>query len=187
MGAYKEFLLHWGFFYIFRKEIILEARIMFGKKKQEGMKEDEWGEEEYPVPASAMAAPAPRAIPMPAASTGLAPATNTAPMFVKVEKYKEIIDSLQEIRNFVNGIKQIFVVVSEIENIRNDAFKMMRVSVQRLEKAAVEIDQELLRPIGFETYPHGEAERGHVEESLTELQDQIAKLRSELEGYSKTQ
>lgn len=129
-----------------------------------------------PVPA-----PAPRSVVNPVYYNE--PGTQAAPMFVKVEKYKEIIDSLQEIKNFVNGIKQLFVVISEIEDVRNDAIRIMRVSVQRLEKSATQIDQELLRPIGFENYPHGEAERSYVEESLTELQEQISKLRTELQAY----
>jgi hypothetical protein len=49
------------------------------------------------------------------------------------------------------------------------------------------MDSELLRPKGFEVpeLPHAgqeEPEESHVENSLTDLQNELAKLRKELEG-----
>ncbi|MFH1631185.1 MAG: hypothetical protein ABIA21_03110 [Candidatus Aenigmatarchaeota archaeon] len=168
--------------------------MFFGKKKHKEpdfSREDVTGELEEPqyepTPETIGIPDAPIQEPQPAYTQSRFPSKRemmgVAPMFIKVEKYKEIIDALQEIKNFSNGIKQLFVALTEIESIRNDAMKMLRVSVQRMEKATVDIDQELLKPIGVDIYPHGEAERGYLESSMVELQEQIAKLRSELQAY----
>jgi hypothetical protein len=106
-----------------------------------------------------------------------------APMFVKVDKYREIIAELSELKTFTANIKQIFSVLSDLETTREEALKVMRVSLQRMERAVVAIDTELLRPIGFEAFPHGELEAKHIESSLTALQQQLAGLRRELEHF----
>jgi len=110
-------------------------------------------------------------------------AAQIAPMFVKLDKYREIITELGELKTFTGSIKQIFAVLSDLEATREDALKIMRASIQRMERAVSAIDTELLRPIGFEAFPHGEVEVKHIESSLTALQQQLASLRRELEGF----
>ena len=105
----------------------------------------------------------------------------TAPMFIKVEKYREILTELDEIKTFTASINQIFSVLADIDATREDAMKALRASLQRLERATAMIDAELLRPIGFEVFPHGEVELKHIETSLSALQQQLAGMRRELE------
>ena len=106
-----------------------------------------------------------------------------APLFVKVEKYREVLGHLGEIKTFIGGIKQIFVLQDELDDIRTDALRMLRSSIQRLERSIAEVDAELLRPVGLESFPHGEVEMKHIEESLTRLQSQLSGLRKELETF----
>jgi len=111
------------------------------------------------------------------------PKEDFAPLFVKVEKYREALAAIAEMKVFVSGMKQLFVVVNDIEALRTDAMKIMRATVQRLDKAIIEIDTELLRPKGFEMQlPTGEIEVHQIEDSLTDLQKQLATLKRELEG-----
>lgn len=106
----------------------------------------------------------------------------SAPLFIKVEKYRDILSSLQELKTFVSSVKQLFTVMHELETVRGDALKIMRASIQRLEKSLIEIDSELLRPKGFELPEMpGDTEIRHVESSLGDLQKQIAALKRELQ------
>jgi hypothetical protein len=105
-----------------------------------------------------------------------------APLFVKVEKYREVLGHIGEIKTFVNGVKQIFVLQDELDGVRTDALRMLRSSIQRLERSIEEVDSGLLRPVGLEVFPHGDVEMKHVEESLTRLRSQLSNLRKELEG-----
>jgi len=111
------------------------------------------------------------------------PREDFAPLFVKVEKYREALAAIAEIKMFISGLKQLFAVINELEALRSDANKIMRATIQRLEKSIIEIDTELLRPKGFEMdFPTGEIEVHQIEDSLTELQKQIASLKRELES-----
>lgn len=105
-----------------------------------------------------------------------------APLFVKVDKYKEILKNIREMMAFVAGTKQIFAVLNEIEAVRSDAINMMRATIQRLEKNMVQIDSELLRPKGFEFEEKvPESELYHIEDSLNDLQKQISNLKKDLQ------
>jgi len=105
-----------------------------------------------------------------------------APLFVKVDKYRELLTTVHEMKLFVSGIKQIFNVFQELESIRTEAIKVMQASVQRLERSVLEMDSELLRPRGvdFSELVESETEVKHIEDSLTDLQKQIAGMRREL-------
>ncbi|GEM_PF-5919544 len=108
----------------------------------------------------------------------------TAPLFVKVEKYKEIVGSVNEVKRFLTGIKQLFLVMNELQGIQQDSINMLRTSVQRLEKSIEWVDHSLVRPIGFDEPPHGEMEVRQIEQSLSELQREIANLRKDLDRLS---
>ena len=103
-----------------------------------------------------------------------------APLFVKVEKYRDLIKSVQEIKLFVASTKQVFTVLSEIESVRNDTLNVLRATLQRVERSVVEIDSELLRPYGASVAEIENSEVNHIESSLTDLQKQLLDLKHEL-------
>jgi len=108
---------------------------------------------------------------------------NTAPLFVKIERYQDVITHVNDMRTFISGLKHIFTLMSEIENIRTDTLKIMRASVQRLERSVSELDSMMLRPGGVpftEPVRQGK-ELGNVEDALLELQKQLSDLRRELQ------
>ncbi len=106
-----------------------------------------------------------------------------SPLFVKVGKYKEILDLIQEMKTFNSSLKQIFAVINEAENVRNDALRIMRATVSRLDKALAQIDSEFARPRGIdlEKFAYAESEVKYVEKSLTDLQNQLSTLRKDLQ------
>ena len=106
---------------------------------------------------------------------------DTAPLFVKIERYREIVASLNESKRFLSSMKQMFLVMNELQGIQQDSMNMLKASIQRLEKSLEWIDQSLLRPAGFEEMPHGELEVKQIETSLVDLQREIESLRRDLE------
>ena len=149
--------------------------MLFRRHKEEGKETEEGKEELQKLPSAPGELP-----PLP---KKFERKEDFAPLFVKVEKYREIVGALQEIRGFVANIKKLFGVVSELETARGEAIRLMRVAVERFDRAVVDIDQALLRPIGFEEFPKGEMEIKHVEKSLSDLHRQIEGLRKEVEEF----
>lgn len=105
-----------------------------------------------------------------------------APLFVKVDKYKEVLTGIQEMKIFLSGLKQIFTVMNEIEEMRIQSINVLRATMQRLEKSVVEIDSGLLRPKGVDmrTLTQAEPDMHRIEDSLTDLQTQIKDLKKVL-------
>jgi polyhydroxyalkanoate synthesis regulator phasin len=106
----------------------------------------------------------------------------SAPLFVKVDKYRDIIKTIQELKLFVSSTKQVFAVLQDVENLRSDSINVLRATVQRLERSILEIDSELLRPHGVGITDTKSSEVGHLESSLEELQKQLMDLKRELQG-----
>lgn len=107
-----------------------------------------------------------------------------APLFVKVDKYHDMLLIVQDMKTFVSGIKQLFVVLQELETVRGESLNLLRTTVQRLEKNLAELDTDLLRPKGVEMDLHqDEVEVGHIEKSLNDLQSQLGALRKELQEF----
>ena len=104
-----------------------------------------------------------------------------APLFIKVEKYREIAASVNEMRLFISGIKQVFLTMNEIQEVQQNTVNILRVSVQRLEKSMEWIDKALLKPAGFEELPQIGLESRQIEQSLLDLQREIGSLKRDIE------
>ena len=105
----------------------------------------------------------------------------SAPLFVKVEKYSEMLVRLNEMRSYTSSMRKLFNVMYEMEVLRNESIKIMRATLQRLEKDLVEIDTELVRPRGFDIPMYSSPDAHNIEGSLDDLQRQLGDLRRELQ------
>lgn len=107
----------------------------------------------------------------------------SAPLFIKVDKYKELITSIQKLKTFAKGMKHTFSVLNDIEDLRNQALQTLNVTLQRLEKNIVGVDNQLVRPnVDLGEIEKGEKEVRKIENSLSDLENQLSTLRNELEG-----
>ncbi len=108
-----------------------------------------------------------------------------APLFVKVDKYRDVLRDVHELKLYTAGIKQVLDLLHDIETIRVDANKVLRATVQRIEKTLTEVDSELLRPRGaiMSEVAREDTEVRHLEGSLTDLQKQLSDLKRELQSF----
>jgi hypothetical protein len=109
------------------------------------------------------------------------PHDGTAPLFVKVDKYYDILKNVQETKMFLSGAKQLYALMAEIESMRTDALNLMKITLQKLEKNTTQIDSEFLRP-GEKEFPisHETQDVQNFETSLNELQGQLNSLKKDL-------
>ena len=124
--------------------------------------------------------PAPAVMPSP--KSQFKERESAAPLFVKVDKYRDIITSIHEMKLYVSSTKQVFSVLQEIESLRADTLNVLRATMQRLERSVIEMDSELLRPQGVAMSEEKSSEVTHIESSLSELQKQLLDLKRELQG-----
>src|SRR3989344_6448218 len=153
---------------------IKEAMTVEDKETEEH--DDILGLEDLPETPSSPQPQVPQTYKMPAKEEG-------APLFVKVDKYRALIISVEDMKNYIEGLKQLFNVMYDIETMRGDTLKILKATTVKLEKTLTEIDYELLRPKGYNTEELGveEPDVMHLEGSLTDLQRQLQELKRELQ------
>ena len=105
-----------------------------------------------------------------------------APLFVKVDKYRDLIASVQELKLYLGATRSIFALFTDLEAVRAESLNVLRATVQRLERTITEMDTELLRPRGVSVPEQDAAEVHHIENSLNDLHQQLHGLKRELQG-----
>jgi hypothetical protein len=67
------------------------------------------------------------------------------PIFVKVEKYEDVLDTMNAIKAKVNGIKVTLGKINEIKNNEDAELELWQATVEDIEKKMLYADGVLLR------------------------------------------
>ncbi len=107
-----------------------------------------------------------------------------APLFIKLERYKQILEIMEYLKNTMGMIRNNFAVLAELEKLRADNLKMIQMTVEKVEKKLKELDSEFLRPEGFEEKTEEYRDITELQTTLSNLDKKIKDLQSELEKYA---
>ncbi len=107
-----------------------------------------------------------------------------APLFVKVEKYRDILESINRMKMVIVNLHSIIEVQNNITVLKSQVDKELHKEVAQLNEIIQNLDTQLVRPKAVEPYimpkPSETAKmQGYVsdlEGELTKLQDQIKKI-----------
>jgi len=102
-----------------------------------------------------------------------------APLFVKIDKYREVLQDLESVRSSLNDLKQLFELMNEVDNIKRKGMKELREGISDLTGTLVSMDEKFIRPEGTEEIT-GESTSG-VSKTVGELQNQLREIRDSLE------
>ena len=108
-----------------------------------------------------------------------------APLFIRLEKYKQIIDSLTNLKGTVVVIKNSLSALSELDKAKEDAFRLIQDAVIKLDRRISVLDQEFIRPPGIgieERFDFQDVEV--VGNTISDLKGQIEQLKTELDTMS---
>lgn len=105
-----------------------------------------------------------------------------APLFVKIDRYRNVLNALGQLKTSVIMIRNSFSTLNELEKARYETLKLIEDAVGKLESKLSALDAELLRPAG----QHMEASPEYqdvqtVHATVADLKGQIEQLKSELD------
>jgi len=107
-----------------------------------------------------------------------------APLFVKLERYKEILSDLEGLRTTMVAIKNAFSILNQLDKLRYENIGMLQNAIEKVDEKLAALDSEFLRPAGFrEELPTEEYSEG-LESELGNLKNQVDKLKSELKSVA---
>ena len=102
-----------------------------------------------------------------------------APLFVKVERYREVLKKLKELKKELGESKRLLSVFIEAESLVSESRKSLAASLQRIERSIAELDALLLKP-EWERRELAPEKASEIEQIIESLAKQIEELRKEL-------
>jgi hypothetical protein len=103
-----------------------------------------------------------------------------APLFVKIEKYKEILESIQKLKMSMKNIQFLLSFKEQIKKIDTESDELLLRTIQGLSQAVNVFSINFAIPRGVSYVPRPPLEE-RVDSSVSDLGTKITKLREELE------
>jgi len=107
-----------------------------------------------------------------------------APLFVKLERYGNILEAINEIKMTVVKIKNALAILSDLDNLRDENLKLIKDATDAMENRVGLLDTEFLKPSGLEEKLPPEVYTEGLEDVLDNLKVQVGQLKAELESIS---
>lgn len=117
-----------------------------------------------------------------------------APLFVKIDRYRQILNAIGYLKTTMIMIKNSLITLSELDKARDETFKLIQDAMGKLEDKLSSLDQELIRPSGFQdrTITHTDTSEHlpenpeyqdveTVQATIADLKGQIEQLKFELD------
>lgn len=103
-----------------------------------------------------------------------------APLFVKIEKYKEILGDIQKLRLSLKNIQFLLAFREQIKKVDTEADELMIKTIQHFSMATNEFSMNFAIPRGASYVPKPPVEE-KVDQSVSDLGAKITRLREELD------
>lgn len=106
-----------------------------------------------------------------------------APLFVKIDRYRSILSSLGTIKGTIGLVRNSFAALSELDKARQQTMGLIQSALEKIDKKLGALDNELVRPTGFNTQasPEEYQDVHNVEATVADLKGQIQQLKNELQ------
>ena len=103
----------------------------------------------------------------------------TAPLFIKIDKYKDVLQNLHDMRRSVSNISEVLRVRNELEGMREKSNETLERSFTQFMELADQLDNHFATPRAMKPFIKTEnIER--VDGFVAEMQGEIEKLRKSL-------
>ncbi|MBI2084918.1 MAG: hypothetical protein HYT71_00180 [Candidatus Aenigmarchaeota archaeon] len=123
----------------------------------------------------------PEPMPKPVIET---PPMREAPLFIKVDRYKEMLSYFGALKNDIETLRQLSSVLNSTQEMFMETNKAISSTLERTDKILESLDSEMGRPAGLNINMDAEAKRAEMKVSLNELKNQLEKLKSEVRSIS---
>ena len=107
-----------------------------------------------------------------------------APLFVKIDRYRQILSTMNYLKNSIMLIKNNFAILNELENLRAENVKLLQETLERLDKKISSLDTQFLRPSGFMEDMEEAQDAGALEATLSDLSGQIEEMKAQLQSLA---
>jgi hypothetical protein len=111
-------------------------------------------------------------------------ASEFAPLFVRIDKYKQILQTMNYLKTTMNAVKSSLSILKELDTLRQENLKMVEDAVVKVEDRLAGLDSNFMRPSGFSEEVPELRHVENVEITLDDLKGQINQLKAQIEGFA---
>jgi hypothetical protein len=104
-----------------------------------------------------------------------------APLFVKIDRYRNILRSLSELKTTLALAKNAFGMLEQMEKIKSDNLNLISNAMDKIEKKLAALDAEFLRPSGFQDERSNAYEMESLQGVISDVRTQIEQLKNEMQ------
>ena len=105
-----------------------------------------------------------------------------APIFVRVDKYKEILSHIQELKSTIKNLEGALAARKTIHKINAESDEILERAIQKFADSTNLFGREFVTPRGAEHFARvGEAKEDVVDGTISQISEEVVKLRQELE------
>jgi nucleotidyltransferase/DNA polymerase involved in DNA repair len=112
--------------------------------------------------------------------------SETVPLFVKIDKYRNVLSVLNDLKATIFLVKNALTVQRQIEGLVDENRKLIETSLHKIDEKTQVLDLEFTKPRGFEerVFEPSFEEKESLEGVVSDLKKQIDDLRSELKSIA---
>jgi len=113
-------------------------------------------------------------------------ASTFAPLFIKLTKYRQILNNMNYLKMSLNLIRNQIAILNELEKLKAENMKLLQSTTEKVGQRLIKLDSEFMRPSGFmEDMPEMHIqEMESLENTITDLRAQIEGLKEEVESLA---
>jgi hypothetical protein len=104
-----------------------------------------------------------------------------APIFVRVDKYKEILSHIQDLKSTIKNLEGALAVRKTVHKINAESDEVIERALQKFSESTSLFGREFVTPRGAENFAKGTANEDVVDGTISQISDEIQKLKQELE------
>ena len=109
------------------------------------------------------------------------PQQGFAPLFVKIDRYRNILKSLGELKTTLVLMKNAFIMLDQMEQLKTENMNLIMNALDKIEKKLAALDSEFLRPSGFQDEMSDAYEVENKQGVISDLHSQIQQLQNEVQ------
>jgi hypothetical protein len=105
-----------------------------------------------------------------------------APLFVRVDRYKEILSHIQGLRNTLSSLENVLAVRKHVHKINAESDEILEKALKKFAESTNMFGQEFITPRGPEQFARsGESSENAFDNTISQIGDEITRLKQELE------
>ncbi|MFB6088179.1 MAG: hypothetical protein ABEK36_00185 [Candidatus Aenigmatarchaeota archaeon] len=105
----------------------------------------------------------------------------SAPLFIKIDRYKEVLEQLGEIRKTLKSLKKLLNLLVNIDDLKGNTMNTFKEAIADVTDSLISLDEQFIRPEGADEIIPEEETKNEVENYMTDLRSELSELRRELD------